>query len=228
MSKSHSLHTAARLHPAPTHLHPRPERIAAFALAITCNGVLLLVLLVPLQAPPILQLPTIIQPLHWVLPKSRPLPPPLPAPIEKPRADPQPTLDRRQLPTPPVPAPVLVEHGSEAAPELPPAPVASENVIDVAPAPLPGVRLQYAHAPGPAYPRAALHARVEGMVLLQVLVDVDGRPLRVDVQHSSGDRRLDAAAREQVLRHWRFRPAIRNGRAVQAIGLVPIAFNLED
>ena len=59
-----------------------------------------------------------------------------------------------------------------------------------------------------------------------MLVGVDGRPLQVDVRQGSGDRRLDAAAREQVLRHWRFRPAMREGRAVQAIGLVPIAFNL--
>jgi protein TonB len=89
------------------------------------------------------------------------------------------------------------------------------------------VRLEYARAPAPSYPRAALREGVEGTVLLQVLVDVDGRPLRVDVHRSSGDRRLDLAARDQVLRHWRFRPAIRDGRAVRAIGLVPIDFSLD-
>jgi protein TonB len=51
--------------------------------------------------------------------------------------------------------------------------------------------------------------------------------LQVDVNRSSGDRRLDLAARDQVLRHWRFRPAIRDGRAVRAIGLVPIDFSLD-
>jgi protein TonB len=33
-------------------------------------------------------------------------------------------------------------------------------------------------------------------------------------------------AREQVLAHWRFRPAMHGGRAVQAIGLVPVNFRL--
>ena len=48
-----------------------------------------------------------------------------------------------------------------------------------------------------------------------------------ELQHSSGDRRLDLAARKQVLEHWRFRPAMQDGHTVQAIGLVPIAFNLQ-
>jgi protein TonB len=89
------------------------------------------------------------------------------------------------------------------------------------------VTLEYADAPAPAYPRDALRDGVEGVVMLQVLVDVDGRPLSVDVQRSSGDRRLDNAARKQVLQHWRFRAAMKDGRAVQAVGLVPIAFNLQ-
>jgi protein TonB len=130
--------------------------------------------------------------------------------------------------TPPAPqAPVLSEQG-ELAPELPDTAAAPTTPAITTPtAPLPGVRLEYAQAPAPAYPRAALRAGIEGTVLLQVLVDVDGRPLQVDVNRSSGDRRLDLAARDQVLRHWRFRPAIRDGRAVQAIGLVPIDFSLD-
>ncbi len=98
--------------------------------------------------------------------------------------------------------------------------------IEPSGAPLPGVRLEYLQAPPPAYPRASLRMHSEGKVLLQVLVDVDGKPLRAEVQDSSGDRRLDAAAREQVLRHWRFRPAMQDGHAVQAIGLVPVEFKL--
>jgi len=30
-----------------------------------------------------------------------------------------------------------------------------------------------------------------------------------------------------VLRHWRFQPALRDGVAVEAVGLVPIAFRLD-
>ena len=65
-----------------------------------------------------------------------------------------------------------------------------------------------------------------GTVLLQVLVDTDGRPLDVRIARSSGHRELDEAARQQVLRRWHFQPAIRGGAPVQAIGLVPVAFSL--
>jgi protein TonB len=115
------------------------------------------------------------------------------------------------------PAPVLVENGSEVAPPVT-APVE---------APVAGVRLEYLHAPAPDYPRAAIRARAEGTVLLEVLVGIDGRPLEVTIRDSSGNRRLDAAARDQVLQAWRFRPAMSNGHAVQAIGLLPVNFRLD-
>ena len=89
-----------------------------------------------------------------------------------------------------------------------------------------GVRLEYLHAPAPDYPRAVARAGIEGTVLLEVLVGTDGRPLDVTVRESSGNRRLDAAARDQVLQQWRFRPATRNGQPVRAIGLVPVDFRL--
>ena len=92
--------------------------------------------------------------------------------------------------------------------------------------PIAAVRLEYASAPPPAYPRDALRMRAEGTVMLQVLVDRDGRPLDVQVQSSSGNRALDEAARKHVLKRWTFRPAMRDGVAVQAIGIVPIDFTL--
>ena len=63
-------------------------------------------------------------------------------------------------------------------------------------------------------------------MLLKVLVDVDGMPLEVTLERSSGHRSLDRAAREQVLKHWRFQPAVRDGQRVQAYGLVPIDFSM--
>lgn len=215
---THAIHSV-------THPHPNPGRIAGMAAAIAMNAGLLLILLVPMEIPPI-HLPTPplglqvvdVTPVK-VVPVTSPIPKVDPNPVQTP-VRPQVTQSR-------TPAPVLVENGNEAAPDIPPAPVASvAPAIEPVSAPVPGVRLEYLQAPAPDYPRAALRARTQGTVLLQVLVDVDGKPLRVDVQDSSGDRRLDAAAREQVLRHWRFRPAMRDGHAVQAIGLVPIAFNL--
>ncbi len=88
------------------------------------------------------------------------------------------------------------------------------------------VQLEYLSAPPPKYPRGALSRRIEGTVLLQVLVGIDGRPLDVTVSQTSGNRELDEAARSQILKRWSFRPAMKNGQAVQALGLVPVAFNL--
>lgn len=90
------------------------------------------------------------------------------------------------------------------------------------------VQLEYLSAPPPKYPRGALSRRIEGTVLLQVLVGINGRPLDVTVSQSSGNRELDEAARSQILKHWSFRPAMNNGQAVQAVGMVPIAFTLRD
>lgn len=103
-------------------------------------------------------------------------------------------------------------------------PVEAIEAIPAAPSP---VQLEYRLAPAPKYPRGALLRRVEGTVLLQVLVGVDGRALDVSVATSSGNRELDEAARMQVLKRWVFNPAMKDGRAVQAMGLVPIEFSLQ-
>lgn len=99
------------------------------------------------------------------------------------------------------------------------------NATSIAPT---AVQLEYLSAPPPKYPRGALVRRIEGTVLLQVLVGIDGRPLDVTVSQTSGNRELDEAARSQILERWSFRPAMKNGQAVQALGLVPVAFSLRD
>ena len=74
--------------------------------------------------------------------------------------------------------------------------------------------------------RSAWVCELAGTVLLQVLVDVDGRPLDVTIARSSGHRELDEAARLQVLKRWSFQPATRDDTPIQAVGLVPVEFNL--
>lgn len=209
--------------------HPRPDgkRIAGYCIAIGFNALLLMLILVPMQGPPTLRpdepAPQIIwYPLAQVRPPEVPVVPPEPEP-QPPRVQPE----RSAVVQPP--APVVVDQGELAPPAVEPLDTAEIAPPTVAPprtGPLPGVRLEYLQAPPPEYPRASARMRSEGIVLLQVLVGVDGRPLEVEIREGSGDRRLDAAAREQVLRHWRFRPAMQDGHAVQAIGLVPIEFKL--
>jgi len=204
--------------------HLEPNRIAGLAATIALNAGFLMLLLVPLRTPPLPPLPTADIVIRWI--EAKPLPPPVPVPITKPHPLTHPTVATQQPAVAHPDTPVIIDSTvatpMDNEPEVqPPADSGSANLE-----PQVGMSLQYDMAPAPAYPRDALREGVQGTVLLQVLVDVDGRPLRVDVQHSSGDRRLDVAARRQVLDHWRFRPAIRDGHAVQAIGLVPVDFKL--
>jgi protein TonB len=86
--------------------------------------------------------------------------------------------------------------------------------------------IAYETASPPVYPLQALRAGVQGTVLLKVLVDRSGKPVKVMIARSSGSRLLDNAARAHVLAAWRFHPALRDGRTIEAWALVPVKFNL--
>jgi protein TonB len=205
----------------------QPSRVLGMAGAIALNIAALMLLLVPMSAPiavakeeaPIFQLD---------LPKPKPPEPPPVQKVSPPKPHPQPVPSlQRPLPAVVPPPPVLFETATEMS--LPPPTNVGTEVakIDVPPVgPLASEHLQYADAPAPSYPREALMAGIEGTVVLKVLVDVDGTPLSVDIERSSGNRRLDDAAKRQVLRKWKFRPAIRDGQAIQVYGLVPVSFSL--
>lgn len=212
----------------PTRPHPDANRIAGISIAIAFNATLLFLLLVPISAPPPIAIDEpVIYPDFRELKKPDP-PPPIPVPVTQPQTSrPQVTTRPQPVTQPPVQQ-VVVDQGSLPADPPIQTPVATAPTeVSANTGPLPGVRLEYAIAPPPPYPRDALREGLQGTVLLQVLVDTDGRPLDVQIQRSSGHRQLDDAARRHVLRHWTFRPAMRDGRALQAIGLVPIAFNLD-
>ncbi|HSR64895.1 MAG TPA: TonB family protein [Xanthomonadaceae bacterium] len=204
------------------------NRIFGYATAILVHGVLLMLLLVPITAPPALAPPRVEQPYVPIERKLEP-PPPLPpirVPVVQHPTHPAPTRPVQQPMQPLDPQPV-VDRAAVTDPVPAQPPVDTGNTIQPPVGPVAGVQLEYAQAPAPAYPRDALRDGVEGSVLLKVLVDIDGRPLEVQVARSSGNRSLDRAAREQVLQRWRFRPAMQGGRAVRAIGLVPVDFRLQ-
>lgn len=85
---------------------------------------------------------------------------------------------------------------------------------------------EYLNNPAPAYPRLSRRLGEQGKVLLRVRVTVEGRAAQILEAQSSGSARLDEAAR-QAVRQWRFVPAQRGGRAVEAWVIVPIVFTLE-
>lgn len=214
--------------------HPEPQRpdavrIVGLSGTLALNAMLLLVLLVPASRDALdLALPERTQEFTWITAHPvQPPRPPEPAEVVQPRSVPAPMAQQRApQQVAPAEAPVLVEAGIpyEATAADAPAVVDAAPAIDTA---LPaGLALQYAHAPAPEYPRAALLAGAEGVVVLEVHVGRDGRPVDVRVHRSSGNRELDRAALRQIQRRWTFLPAMRDGVAVEATGLVPVAFNL--
>lgn len=225
LSQRHPHAHAAGLQQAISRIEP--VRILGIAGAIALNVAALMLLMVPVSAPMQIAPP---DKETWYIPeppKPKPVEPE-PVPIVKPqtiRAT-APTLSNPPKPQPMPDQDVIVPDGTDYAP-----PTLADPMPDLGPTlpnpdPLPSTRLEYASAPAPTYPREALLNGIQGTVVLKVLVDVDGKPLSVEIERSSGNRRLDDAARRQVLRKWMFRPAIRDGRAVQVYGIVPVSFSL--
>jgi len=84
--------------------------------------------------------------------------------------------------------------------------------------------VEYVRAEPPVYPKESQRRREHGTVVLRVLVDALGRPAQIDVEHSSGYSRLDAAARAAVGK-FLFRPYEVDGIAQPAQVLIPIGFD---
>jgi protein TonB len=124
---------------------------------------------------------------------------------------------------PPVVAPTT--EGRIAAPVVPPATLPSTGTPTTTTAAPVEATLAYRSAPL-RYPHTALRQHLQGTVLLRVLVDETGKPIDVQIAHSSGYTLLDHSAREQVLAGWRFTPAMANGHPVQAWAQVPVSFAL--
>lgn len=204
-------------------------RITAIAAAITVHVAALLLLLMPMAAPPD---KIAVDRIPWrQFDKPVTPPPPLPPEIIKKKVDTQPkpaVTQPRNVPVTPTPdtAPVI-DQGTIATADTTVTDTPTQDIGPPDTSPMVGSQLQYVTASPPPYPRAEQRSNVQGTVTLRVLVDVDGSPLEVSIEKSSGNRNLDRSASQHVLKHWRFQPAVRNGVAVQAYGLVPISFSLQ-
>lgn len=76
----------------------------------------------------------------------------------------------------------------------------------------------------PDYSEQAKKSRYEGIVLLRLIIDEDGIPRDIRVVQSLG-LGLDEKAIEAV-RHWRFQPGVKDGRAVSVDANVEVSFRL--
>lgn len=79
----------------------------------------------------------------------------------------------------------------------------------------------------PAYPPTSRKKREQGVVWFEVHVGSAGELLELKLKTSSGFRRLDEAA-ERAVKQWRFQPALRQGKAVDAWYDLPVRFSLID
>ncbi|MGE4504685.1 MAG: TonB family protein [Desulfovibrionaceae bacterium] len=189
-------------------------------------------------------------PAHKPLPKAKPVakPAPKPAPVAKPRPSVRPA---------PEPQPRAAEQAATPAePSAPAADLAADQAADLAAEQAsprgrqPGSGATSANAAGrtaqsgpvmaafgalggpeivrwsrPQYPRKALARRLTGLVVLRIAIDHEGRPTEVGVEREAGHG-FDEAAAEAAMRSL-FAPAMRDGRPVACVALLPVRFQLE-
>ncbi|HEY0505987.1 MAG TPA: energy transducer TonB [Lysobacter sp.] len=202
------------------------SRIAAFAGTILLNAVLLLLLLIPLTEPLRHAAYAPDDVVIFEIPKPKEVPPPITDPLPVVQRRPVATSQPRPTPVAPPEVPLVDAQPGDIAIET--TDVAVEPAASLEPVPpAAGAQLQALRSPPPTYPAEAVRAGLTGIVELEILVGIDGRPLDVRVVRSSGHRALDQAALRTVRTKWTFAPAMRDGQPVQALGRVPIAFTLD-
>ncbi len=81
--------------------------------------------------------------------------------------------------------------------------------------------------PPPEYPRLAKRRGFEGIVVIESLVDIAGKAVKVRIFTTSGHKILDNAALKAI-RHWRFTPGSINGKQQEMWIKIPVRFWLSD
>jgi protein TonB len=209
-----------------SYAHPRSSgrRTAGVILTIVLHIVLIYALLhglarkiVNIVAPPLET--KIIEEIKPPQPEKPPPPPPK-------LATPPPPF----IPPPEVNIQVPIQQApaiTAVAPTPPPAPVPFTPTPPVVREPVrtPPV-VQAASCDKPEYPPAARRANEVGTVLLNFLIDTNGKVIDSKVERSSGSRRLDDAARS-ALELCKFRPATVDGNPTRAWARIEYVWRLE-
>lgn len=137
-------------------------------------------------------------------------------------AEPLPTPARPDMEAPTidtVPEPVF-KIDTPAASPVQVAPAKSAPAADRAAASLTGTHTI------PPYPPISRRLGHQGRVTLQLTVGPDGRVVRAEIVKSSGWSELDQQARDWVVAHWRYKPALRGGVPVASTAMAAVRFDL--
>jgi protein TonB len=80
----------------------------------------------------------------------------------------------------------------------------------------------------PPYPLLAQRLGVEGKVTLRLTVLADGRVGQAEIVTSSGRGDLDDTARDWIIAHWAYKPALENGQPAVSQTLATVIFSLQN
>lgn len=168
-------------------------------------------------------------------------PPPPPKPVE-PTPQPQPKearpIDAARPDPVEVSKPVVVTAaGAETAPAVDLPPNRSDvvgtgtGIVEKVPVHIPvffgpEIDSRYAESFQPAYPAGERSAEREGRVVVKVLIGADGRVKAVEPVTAASPAFFEATKR-QALGKWRFKPATRDGVAVEAWRTMAVRFELD-
>lgn len=149
---------------------------------------------------------------------------PPPPDTNKPPPPPPPTMKE---PPPFVPPPDINVEITESAP-APTAITTTTQQVPTAPAPTPNTppKALNSHAVTDRdYPPISVRLNEEGRVTVKYLVDAEGNVGEVQVTGSSGKSRLDDAA-IPIVKRWRFKPAMQEGKPVPMWQAAVVVFRL--
>jgi periplasmic protein TonB len=115
----------------------------------------------------------------------------------------------------------------EAAVESTASPSVNPHEVPTGTAGVENTPVGYLINPKPSYPDEARRHRQQGLVIVSITVNDQGKPAFVELTQSSGYQLLDEAATAAV-KHWQFTPARSDSIARASRVQIPIRFALSD
>jgi TonB family protein len=79
-------------------------------------------------------------------------------------------------------------------------------------------------APQASYPLLAQHMNVQGSVVLKALIGADGT---IEEMHVLSGPAILAAAAQQAVREWHFKPVVQNGQRVETMAKIVVNFSIK-